>query len=335
MNTETMSGDQVPLSAVPPAPPVAAEVVYPASIGVRFLHLWVDGVAAYFFAGAVGSVVWLVLGIELAVLIGGLAYIGYYFIFELAFGQTVAKMLTGTKVVSVGGEKPTVPALIGRSLARYIPFEVFSFLFYGSYPTKGWHDRLSGTLVVPKHLTPEQVRTIDQEKLGKGSGGTVVAIIIVAGFLIVAVIGILAAVMLAAIEEVRDIADEKLIEKNAVEMASSSEQLSPEVLTVLRTEAASYEVPQDMGDGVRLDRVFVERATKALTFEYTLVNEEVTNLDIATFADEVEAGLRSTYCEDSAEFSYYRTHGATLVWTYYDKNHDYIATVASKPEWCE
>lgn len=332
MTTTVELDQQVP---VPPAPPVAAEVVYPASIGIRFLHMWVDGVAAYFFAGMVGGAVWLVLGLELAVLIGGLAYIGYYFIFELAFSQTVAKMLTGTKVVGVDGEKPTVSALIGRSLARYIPFEVFSFLFYGSYPTKGWHDRLSGTLVVPKHLTPEQVRAIDQEKLGTGSRGVVIAVIILVGFCVVAVIGIMAAVMLAAIADVRDVADEKVIEKNTVEQASSSDQLPPEVLTVLRTEADSYEVPQDMGDGIRLDRVFVERTTSALTFEYTLINDVVTDFDTDVFADEVEVGLRTTFCENSAELSYYRTHGVMLVWAYYDKNHDHIATVASKPEWCE
>lgn len=277
---------------------------------------------------------WALLGVEIALLVGGLAYVGYYFIFELAFGQTVGKMLTGTKVVGVDGEKPTVPALIGRSLARYIPFEPLSFLFYGSYPTKGWHDRVSGTLVVPKHLSPEQVRSIDPEKLGKGGVGGIIVAIIVIGFFAVAVLGIVIALVMAALSDARQAGEQK-VQESQLSTASSSTPLSPEVLSVIRAEAESYDVPQDAGDGIRIDRVFVDRTTSALTFEYTFTDKVADDFDLENFKILLTGELRSGFCENTPELAYYRDNGVTLAWVYYDKNGEHLATVSSLPGWCE
>lgn len=333
-NSGVVAGS-VPLSTDVPLPPTSvAEVVYPASVGVRFLHMWIDGVASYFFAGAVGGLAWLVLGFELALLIGGLSYIGYYFIFELAFGQTVGKMLTGTKVVALNGEKASVPALLGRNLARYIPFEVFSFLFYGSYPTKGWHDRVSGTLVVPKHLTPEQVQAIDPEKL-KG-GGKVVLVILIAlvGLFMFAVVGIVAAITLAAISDARKAGEVAATKLEEGQVKTEQTELSPEVIEQLRMIVELTKVPTDLGNGIVVERLFVDKTTSALTFEYALANQESADLDIDIFADEVEAGLRNEYCTSSA-FAYYLDNNVPLAWVYYDKNKDHIVTVASQSSWCE
>ena len=93
-----------------------------------------------------------------------ISFFAYYLMFETIWQRTIGKMVTGTKVVGLDGEKPGFVTLLGRTLARFIPFEILSFLSAGKYPTKGWHDSLSHTLVVPKNLTPEQVRTIDLEK---------------------------------------------------------------------------------------------------------------------------------------------------------------------------
>jgi uncharacterized RDD family membrane protein YckC len=82
-------------------------------------------------------------------LIGGLVGLGammlYYIVMEMMFGKTLAKMLTGTRVVTTSGGAPSAGQIIGRSFARLIPFEAFSFL--GSNPG-GWHDSLSGTAVI-------------------------------------------------------------------------------------------------------------------------------------------------------------------------------------------
>ena len=68
----------------------------------------------------------------------------YYFVFEYFFGKTPGKFLTKTKVVDKNGEWPGGKKILIRSLCRLIPFDNFSFLF-GPF---GWHDSISGTMVV-------------------------------------------------------------------------------------------------------------------------------------------------------------------------------------------
>lgn len=70
----------------------------------------------------------------------------YYFLLEVACQKTIGKMLTGTKVVSMDGSRPTIGQFAGRAAARFIPFEAFSFL--GSQEPRGWHDSLTGTRVI-------------------------------------------------------------------------------------------------------------------------------------------------------------------------------------------
>jgi uncharacterized RDD family membrane protein YckC len=69
----------------------------------------------------------------------------YYATFETLLGRTPAKLMTGTRVVTDAGERPTFRAIVLRTLARWVPFEAFSCL---SDPPVGWHDRWSGTRVV-------------------------------------------------------------------------------------------------------------------------------------------------------------------------------------------
>ncbi len=71
-------------------------------------------------------------------------FLGYYIFFEAVFQRTPGKFLTGTMVLRSNGVKPTFGQVLGRTLARFIPFEPFSFLF----SELGWHDTLSGTQVV-------------------------------------------------------------------------------------------------------------------------------------------------------------------------------------------
>ena len=70
---------------------------------------------------------------------------GYYFIFESIFQRTIGKFITGTRVVDIIGDKPSVWTIAIRSLIRLIPFEPFSFL---GAKVCGWHDRWSYTFVV-------------------------------------------------------------------------------------------------------------------------------------------------------------------------------------------
>jgi hypothetical protein len=69
----------------------------------------------------------------------------YYAICEAATGRTLGKLITGTRVVTIRGERPPIKAIALRTLSRFVPFEAFSFL---NGNTTGWHDRWSGTRVV-------------------------------------------------------------------------------------------------------------------------------------------------------------------------------------------
>lgn len=69
----------------------------------------------------------------------------YYFFLELFFGQTIGKLITGTRVVMRNGDKANEGALFIRTLIRFVPFEAFSFS--GKRPV-GWHDDWSKTIVI-------------------------------------------------------------------------------------------------------------------------------------------------------------------------------------------
>lgn len=197
-------GNQIGNSA--PQVAVSEELILPASLLQRFLHNIVDSIVIYVFAFAIGFASYFLFGETTASILGIVAFFSYHLIFEALFQKTIGKMLTGTKVVNMQGEKPSFLALLGRTLARYIPFEPISFLFYGAYPTKGWHDRLSRTLVVPKKLTPEEVLKIDPEKIRKqkhDNAAGIIIVIIVGGLFFIAIIGILSSVVLASLNSAR------------------------------------------------------------------------------------------------------------------------------------
>lgn len=75
------------------------------------------------------------------------SYLMYYWISESIFQQTIGKVITKKYVRRVDGERASVSKIFGRTLARFIPFEPFSFL---STPLAGWHDGISSTNVFEK-----------------------------------------------------------------------------------------------------------------------------------------------------------------------------------------
>jgi uncharacterized RDD family membrane protein YckC len=118
--------------------------VRPVGAGTRFAHLILDLIGYYlvlflcgFLAALTEMVVFSVVGVAFA--------FGYHLIFEATLGRTPAKFITGCHVVTAEGKRPTFAQIVGRSFARFVPFEPFSFL--GS-DAVGWHDRWSGTRVV-------------------------------------------------------------------------------------------------------------------------------------------------------------------------------------------
>lgn len=69
----------------------------------------------------------------------------YYFGCEFFFGQTLGKRISGVRVVNLEGGAPTWRQVLGRTAARFVPFESLSAIFAAHGP---WHDAWSGTLVV-------------------------------------------------------------------------------------------------------------------------------------------------------------------------------------------
>ena len=78
----------------------------------------------------------------------------YYVVLEANYGQTLGKMATGTIVITEDGKRPDLGTIILRSLCRFIPFEIFSFLGFQGGPV-GWHDSLSKTRVIVKRIESE------------------------------------------------------------------------------------------------------------------------------------------------------------------------------------
>jgi uncharacterized RDD family membrane protein YckC len=127
----------------------------------------------------------------------------YYVVSESLWQKTLAKFITKTKVVMRDGSIPPFANILGRSLARMIPFDNFSFLV-GAYPI-GWHDSLSNTIVVPSTYTEDDVKKIDFAALEKEKAGkaTIIAIIVVAVLVGVAITGILSSVALVSLNSAR------------------------------------------------------------------------------------------------------------------------------------
>jgi len=157
-----------PVAEVLPATNLGTdEGLVPATNGKRFLNYVIDQVAFYSLPFGIGYAVmtldqvvpaaWLLNWLEEDDLLANITFsimitIIYYFGMEALCGRTLGKIVTGTKVVSLDGRKPTLGQLLGRSLSRLVPFEPFSFLWGSS---SGWHDRWSKTLVIDLRADPD------------------------------------------------------------------------------------------------------------------------------------------------------------------------------------
>ena len=76
------------------------------------------------------------------------ADLAYFISLEHLTGCTIGKLVTGTRVVAEAGGRPSFLRVVGRTFARYIPFEPFSFLGGKDGRPVGWHDSLTKTRVV-------------------------------------------------------------------------------------------------------------------------------------------------------------------------------------------
>jgi len=110
-----------------------------ASLGKRFINVLIDGMV---ISGISSLLVFNTSNFFLA----NFVYFAYYIYMENSRGQTLGKMLTGTKVVTNEGEQPELSMIALRTLIRIIPIEWISFFLADD--NTGWHDRWTQTRVV-------------------------------------------------------------------------------------------------------------------------------------------------------------------------------------------
>jgi uncharacterized RDD family membrane protein YckC len=122
----------------------------------RFTNLIIDDIVFYLIIGALAAVLLAragtqgmqgyLLGTSFVgrwLLFAGIR-LGYYLLCEATTSRTIGKLVSGTRVVTESGGKPTFVQVVQRTLSRLVPFEPFSFFA----PLPGWHDRWSKTRVI-------------------------------------------------------------------------------------------------------------------------------------------------------------------------------------------
>jgi len=129
------------------------QIIVNVSKWTRLLNFVIDYIVVMIFVFILSVLVALVFG-EKGItfltsipdlLLGVISMSIYYIVFEGITGKTIGKYITGTKVVTENGEKAPLIKIIGRTLCRFIPFEVLSF--FGPLE-RGWHDSIPNTYVI-------------------------------------------------------------------------------------------------------------------------------------------------------------------------------------------
>jgi hypothetical protein len=120
------------------------ELVGYTSMGHRFVHYLLDMLflLPIFFNMSESISHFFSRNVYMMELLFLLLYLLYCLLSEAIFRQTLGKMATGSCVASIGGQL-TFGRVLGRTFARLIPFDRFSFLFRAN-----WHDTTSNTTVV-------------------------------------------------------------------------------------------------------------------------------------------------------------------------------------------
>ncbi len=207
----------------------------PATTSQRLVNYILDRIVIFVLLLIVMALIQPVISKGPQVIISMLFSTAFYVFCELIWQKTPGKLASKTKVVRLDGGKPTFSQILGRSFARLIPFEPFSYLF-GAYPM-GWHDSLSGTIVVPREYSAADVQNINMAEVKKVKAKNLVVIIIIVFFVMV-FIGILSAIVLASLSSARTKAGDARAEATLMSMRAQAEIYS---MTTSQDDTANYE----------------------------------------------------------------------------------------------
>jgi uncharacterized RDD family membrane protein YckC len=113
--------------------------------GLRLIDFLIDSVIFFILLILLVFAFKDIIAIENIKWISGVLYFLYYFLFEYFSGQTIAKMITKSKVVSSTDRyNYYFIRIFIRSLTRLIPLDIISYIFVG----RGLHDWISKTSVI-------------------------------------------------------------------------------------------------------------------------------------------------------------------------------------------
>lgn len=141
-----------------------------ASRGQRFVNYFIDKIVGCILAAIAIYLIttkdtyneYSIINRLLLISVFFIVYFLYYYICELNWGRTLGKLVTGTKVVSFNGDKPTTEKLFKRNITRFAVFEPLTgFSGESCLPI---HDTISSLYVVKSSATPEEIRNAN---LGK------------------------------------------------------------------------------------------------------------------------------------------------------------------------
>ena len=112
---------------------------------IRFMNFLLDSIIYFIIILGFLLIFNSVINREYVKWISILFYFSYYFILELIIGQTFGKMITRTRLISLTGNKNYFfIQVFGRTIMRFIPLDIFSYLFY----KRGLHDWISKTAII-------------------------------------------------------------------------------------------------------------------------------------------------------------------------------------------
>jgi uncharacterized RDD family membrane protein YckC len=134
-------------------PDEVVEIHTPVSRWLRLANFVIDYIAMIVSVGLLFFIIGMIAGedgitgLESTpdIVFGVIMFLVYYLPLEALGGRTVGKLVTGTKIVTEEGTKPSFRQVFGRTLSRLVPFEPLSFFRKGG---RSWHDTWPGIYVV-------------------------------------------------------------------------------------------------------------------------------------------------------------------------------------------
>jgi hypothetical protein len=120
-----------------------------------------------------------------------------------------------------------------------------------------------------------------------------------------------------------------LISISLVSLASCDTVVKNVVERKLEAEAAAYKLPEDVGNGIRLDSI----STKGLSIRYSYTATELAKgeLDVPTFYKTAKEDMLNKANTDP-DMAFYKENKIKLSFAYYFKGGEPLSTIIIKPE---